>query len=70
MKPETKARILATLSSTSLYLGLFAMLPYFLGDASDLLPPQVKKYVTLIGLSSAALAKAAERIVAHLNSLP
>lgn len=70
MSPEAKTRILQTLSAASLYLGLFGMLPYFLGDASDILPPSAKKYVTLISLSCAALAKACERIIAHVNQLP
>lgn len=70
MKPEVKARILATLSAASLYLGLFAMLPYFLGDVSNILPPEVKKYVILTAFTAAGLSKAVERIVAHLNALP
>lgn len=70
MTPQTKQRILSTLSSTSLYLGLIGMLPYFLGDVADLFPPEVKKYVTIIGVFGGAATKAIERIIAHLNKLP
>lgn len=57
MTTQAKQKIMEVLSDASLYLTVFAGLPYAFGDISAALPPAVKKWVTISSLTIAAASK-------------
>lgn len=63
----TSDKLLKELSQASLILAVLAGLPYSLGAAADVLPPEGKKWITLIAGVSAALAKTTQLIISALS---
>lgn len=63
-------KLLKELSQASVILAVFAGLPYSLGTAADVLPPDVKKWVTLGSAFAAALLKTIQLLVNALTPPP
>lgn len=51
-------------SDITLYLVIFAQLPYQLGDAANVLPPLVKQWLTFIGAVATIILKEYQRKLA------
>lgn len=60
MSLPSKAVILKELSIASIILAVGASLPYAFGEEANILPPSVKKWVSVIAVVSAGLLKTAQ----------
>lgn len=69
MKLPTKSQILDELSNTSVILAVASALPYTFGAAADVLGPTAKKYVSIIGISAAGLAKTADLAIKLISAM-
>lgn len=70
MKFPTTSQILEELSRVSVILAVGSALPYTMGDAANVLGPTAKKWVAIIGVTAAGLAKTADltiKLVAAMN---
>jgi hypothetical protein len=68
MTPQSRTSLLEHLNDFSLLLAVASGLPYTMGDAADILPPTVKKYVTLVAVSAAALTKLTQVAIKVISS--
>ncbi len=53
-----KSTLIGYLDAIAYVLTILAALPYTLGEAAAVLPPDAKKWVAIIGLSAGAVLKA------------
>lgn len=70
MKLPTTSQVLEELSRVSVILAVGSALPYTMGDAANVLGPTAKKWVAIIGVTAAGLAKTADltiKLVAAMN---
>lgn len=70
MTKEQTDKLLKELSQTSLILAVLSGLPYSLGTAADILPPEAKKWITLVAGVSAALMKIVQLVINGVSGLP
>lgn len=68
MSPEKKKHLLDIFQQASLYLGLFALVPYSFGDLANALPPEVKKYTALISLALAGATRLTAAAISFLSA--
>lgn len=69
MTALTRTRLLNELNDIAVLCAVGAGLPYTLGEAANVLPPEVKKWVVIVSLSSAGILKTTSYVFRILNAI-